>query len=45
MYNWPLVAVGICAAFLGALSLVRFDPLGFSPLFRRATQVEQHLPR
>ncbi|QUH01252.1 polyprenol phosphomannose-dependent alpha 1,6 mannosyltransferase MptB [Saccharopolyspora erythraea] len=45
MYNWPLMAVGICAAFLGALSLVRFDPLGFSPLFQRATQVEQHLPQ
>ncbi|GAA2799804.1 polyprenol phosphomannose-dependent alpha 1,6 mannosyltransferase MptB [Saccharopolyspora taberi] len=35
MYNWPLVAVGVGAACLGALSLVRFDPLGLSDAFRR----------
>ncbi|MER7082735.1 hypothetical protein ABT308_31625, partial [Saccharopolyspora kobensis] len=33
MYNWPFVAVGIGAAVLGALSLVRYDPLGLSPAF------------
>ncbi|WP_229680304.1 polyprenol phosphomannose-dependent alpha 1,6 mannosyltransferase MptB [Saccharopolyspora thermophila] len=30
MYNWPFVAVSIGAALLGALSLLRFDPLGLS---------------
>ncbi|MEU6127872.1 polyprenol phosphomannose-dependent alpha 1,6 mannosyltransferase MptB [Saccharopolyspora sp. NPDC047091] len=30
MYNWPFVAVGVAAAVLAALSLVRFDPLGLN---------------
>ncbi|GAA4863224.1 polyprenol phosphomannose-dependent alpha 1,6 mannosyltransferase MptB [Saccharopolyspora rosea] len=30
MYNWPLVAVGIGAAVLSGLSLLRFDPLGLT---------------
>ncbi|GAB3281280.1 polyprenol phosphomannose-dependent alpha 1,6 mannosyltransferase MptB [Parasphingorhabdus pacifica] len=31
MYNWPFVAFGVAAAIVGALSLLRFDPLGLSP--------------
>lgn len=38
MYNWPLVAVGVTVAVLGGLSLVRFDPLGLSPLVRKPTE-------
>ncbi|MGW0894774.1 polyprenol phosphomannose-dependent alpha 1,6 mannosyltransferase MptB [Saccharopolyspora sp. NPDC002578] len=36
MYNWPFVAVGIGAAVLAGLSLVRFDPLGLNRLRRGA---------
>ncbi|WP_235883413.1 polyprenol phosphomannose-dependent alpha 1,6 mannosyltransferase MptB [Saccharopolyspora elongata] len=47
MYNWPFVAVGIGAAVLGALSLVRFDPLGLSSTFGKfsRTVTTAHLPR
>ncbi|GAA4614132.1 polyprenol phosphomannose-dependent alpha 1,6 mannosyltransferase MptB [Saccharopolyspora hordei] len=38
MYNWPFVAVGIGAALLGGLSLVRFDPLGLSEVVGRASR-------
>ncbi|GAA3361498.1 polyprenol phosphomannose-dependent alpha 1,6 mannosyltransferase MptB [Saccharopolyspora gregorii] len=36
MYNWPFVAVGVGAAVLAGLSLVRFDPLGLNR-FRRGS--------
>ncbi|PKW15179.1 polyprenol phosphomannose-dependent alpha 1,6 mannosyltransferase MptB [Saccharopolyspora spinosa] len=47
MYNWPFVAVGIGAALLGALSLVRFDPLGLSCTFGKLsrTVATGHLPQ
>lgn len=35
MYNWPLVAVALFAAWLAAQSLLRFDPLGLGELFSR----------
>ena len=34
MYNWPFVAVGIGAAVVAGLSLLRFDPLGLHRLRR-----------
>lgn len=42
MYNWPFVAVGVGAAALAALSLLRFDPLGLNHFFRRASAESDH---
>ncbi|MFC7344084.1 polyprenol phosphomannose-dependent alpha 1,6 mannosyltransferase MptB [Saccharopolyspora griseoalba] len=44
MYNWPFMAVAAATAVVGALSLVRFDPLGLSAPLRELVRGNPKVP-